>query len=60
MTEVEALLAEREGYAQRGLAGRVAQVDAVLATYGVAVETATATPKVERAKKPAATKRKAN
>ena len=47
---VEALLIEREGYVQRGLAARVAQVDAALRAYGIEVEeTATNTPVVERA-----------
>jgi len=46
--EIEALLIEREGYVQRGLAARVAQVDAALRAYGIEVEeTATASPVVE-------------
>lgn len=49
MSDVEALLAEREGYVRRGLSNRVAQVDAELARLGVAVssdavETADAAP----------------
>jgi hypothetical protein len=36
---VAALLEERRGYVLRNLADRVAQVDAELARYGVAVET---------------------
>lgn len=43
MSEVEALLAERRGYVLRGLANRVAQVDAQLAGYGIAVETSVET-----------------
>jgi hypothetical protein len=42
---IEALLIEREGYVRRGLAHRVAQVDAELARYGVKVD---AEPPVER------------
>lgn len=38
MSDVEALLAERRGYLARGLANRVAQVDAQLAHYGIAVD----------------------
>jgi len=41
MSRVDALLREREGYVKRGLANRVAQVDAELARFGVAVEPAT-------------------
>lgn len=37
MDHVAALLVEREGYVRRGLADRVAQVDAELARFGVAV-----------------------
>jgi hypothetical protein len=56
--EIEALLIEREGYVQRGLAARVAQVDAALRAYGVEVEETTmATPVVERAVKKRAKKR---
>lgn len=36
----EALLQEREGYVARGLPGRVAEVDAALAAFGVAVAVA--------------------
>ena len=35
---VDALLEERAGYVRRGRRDRVAQVDAVLAGYGVAVD----------------------
>lgn len=38
MSDVEALLEERRGYAVRGLANRVAQIDAQLAKFGVSVE----------------------
>lgn len=48
-TAVEALLLEREGYLRRGLKDRVAQVDAQLAHFGIAVETASAVPKAETA-----------
>ena len=48
-TDVEALLIEREGYLRRGLKDRVAQVDAQLASFGVAVETASIEPKKETA-----------
>lgn len=34
---VQALLEERHGYVLRGLNGRVADVDKVLATFGIAV-----------------------
>lgn len=47
--EVEALLIEREGYVRRGLNNRVAQVDAELAKFGIATETASVAPKVETA-----------
>jgi hypothetical protein len=53
MSDVDALLAEREGYVRRGLSNRVAQVDAALARFGVVVndagpvETADATPPVK-------------
>lgn len=50
--EVEALLIEREGYVRRGLRDRVAQVDAQLAQFGVAVETASVQPEVETASRP--------
>ena len=35
---VAALLEERRGYVARGLANRVAQVDAALARFGIEVE----------------------
>jgi len=44
MSRVDALLTEREGYARRGLLGRVAQVDAELARFGVGVESTTDAP----------------
>jgi hypothetical protein len=37
---IESLLIERDGYLRRGLMNRVAQVDAELARYGIAVEQA--------------------
>lgn len=37
MSDVDALLRERDGLVARGLKGRVAQVDAVLATMGIGV-----------------------
>lgn len=55
MSEVEALLREREGYVVRGRKDRVAQVDAELKRLGFAVETETTeavTPHVERAVTP--------
>lgn len=54
MSRVDALLREREGYVRRNLPGRIAQVDAELARYGLAVEveTADAPPVVERAVAP--------
>ena len=54
MSEVEALLVEREGYVRRGLKARVAAVDEQLKRHGIAVEveTATVTPPTERAVKP--------
>lgn len=48
------LLEEREGYVRRGLADRVALVDAELASFGVAVETAK--PKERASRKPAETR----
>jgi len=58
MSTVAALIEERRGYVVRGLADRVAQVDAELARFGVAVddaagnvEYAVVTPKVETAVK---------
>lgn len=49
MSDVAALLAERAGYVVRGRMDRVAQVDAVLATFGVAVgeDEADETPEIE-------------
>jgi len=38
--EVQALLAEREGYVRRGLKNRVKAVDEALKAYGIAVESA--------------------
>jgi hypothetical protein len=49
MKEIEALLIEREGYLRRGRKDRVAQVDAVLASMGYGVESATVEPDAERA-----------
>lgn len=49
MPRVDALLRERDGYILRNLPARVAQVDAELARFGVAVETADAPPVVEHA-----------
>jgi hypothetical protein len=49
MVTVEALLREREGYVVRGLANRVAQVDAELKRYGVEVGDV---PEVETADRP--------
>lgn len=37
MSDVEALLREREGYARFGRTGRVAEVDAVLKSMGLSV-----------------------
>lgn len=37
MSDVTALLNERESYVRRGLKARVAQVDAVLASMGIGV-----------------------
>lgn len=51
-TNVEALLIEREGYRRRGLHDRVAQVDAQLALFGIAVETASVQPDTETASRP--------
>jgi len=48
MPRVDALLAEREGYVRRGLSGRVAQVDAELARFGIQAESAVDAP-LERA-----------
>jgi hypothetical protein len=50
MSDIAALLAEREGYVRRGLANRVVQVDAEIKRLGgvivddAPVETADATP----------------
>lgn len=46
---IGALLTEREGYVRRGKLDRVAQVDALLAQLGYAVETASVEPTVEKA-----------
>lgn len=56
---VQALLIERIGYERRGRLDRVAQLDALLARMGVAVETASIEPQVETAarKKPARRKK---
>jgi len=60
-THAQALLIEREGYLARGLTARAAQVDAQLASLGVAVEAAVDAPDVETAipAKPACRTRKA-
>lgn len=52
MSRVESLLREREGYVRRNLPARVAQVDAELARFNIAVESADAPPVVERADAP--------
>jgi len=55
MSTVAALIEERRGYVVRGLTNRVAQVDAELARFGIAVadkpaaERAVVTPEVETA-----------
>lgn len=51
---VQALLFERSGYERRGLHDRVAQVDAVLESLGVEIETSSIEPQTETAtrKKP--------
>jgi|GEM_PF-5975006 len=46
MSTVAALIEERRGYVAHGKTGRVAQVDAELARFGIAVDD---TPEVERA-----------
>jgi hypothetical protein len=51
-TYVQALLAERVGYLATGKKDRVAAVDAELARFGVAVETARAVPPAETADEP--------
>lgn len=58
--EIEALLVEREGYVRRGLAKRVADVDAALAVLGhkTRAEAATIEPEAERAALPKARKHK--
>lgn len=61
--QIEALLAEREGYARRGLKDRVKQVDDALSALGYKQstpkqETATVEPEAERAIVPRASKRK--
>lgn len=57
MTTVDALLRERAGYVAAGKTNRVAQVDAELARFGVAVEeetpVETATPRRGRPPKAA-------
>jgi hypothetical protein len=60
--EIAALLNEREGYLRRGLAKRVADVDAALAALGhktqARAEAATIEPEAERAALPKARKHK--
>lgn len=62
--EIEALLIERKGYLMRGLAKRVADVDASLAVLGYyesapkAKEIASVEPEVERSIKPKVKRRK--
>lgn len=53
MSYIKALLAEREGYVQRGLKDRVAQIDALLKQEAniEIEETATVEPEVEVATK---------
>ena len=55
---IEALLIERQGYVNRNLVTRVAQVDAELARFNVAVESASVEPAIETASMPKAKKRK--
>lgn len=55
---VQALLFERMGYERRGRLDRVAQVDALLAQLGIAVETASVEPQVETATRKKPLKRK--
>lgn len=50
--DVEPLLREREGYVRRGLADRVAQVDAELKRLGHEIETTTAGPEETATRKP--------
>jgi hypothetical protein len=56
--EIEALLNERQGYLNRNLVNRVAQVDAELAKFNIAVESASVEPAIETASMPKAKKRK--
>ena len=59
--EIEALLIERKGYVMRGLAKRVADVDAALLALGYAEkvrEVASVEPEVERSVKAKVKKRK--
>lgn len=64
MSDVAALLREREGLIARGLKGRVAQVDAVLKEMGIGVDDAPTAPETatveapENAMQPAAKPRK--
>jgi hypothetical protein len=66
--QIEALLAEKDGYLRRGLKDRAKQVDAVLAELGyehkyaqkyAETESASIEPEAERAVTPRVTKRKA-
>ena len=57
MKHISALLAEREGYAKRGLTERVASVDKELAELGWTIETAATEPETERAAIKKVTKR---
>lgn len=64
MSDVAALLREREGLVVRGLRGRVAQVDGVLKSMGIGVDddptpetTEASMPNVEHAVQPKAKKR---
>lgn len=59
---IDALVTERNGYVQRGLKDRVAQIDALLKQLDhrvdtPVIETASADPVVEKAAKPRARKR---
>jgi len=56
--EIKALLVERRGYEARGLADRVAAVDAALAALGHEIETTSIAPETERAIAPRARKRR--
>ena len=51
-SEIRAYLAEREGYARRGMTDRVAQVDAELARLGHTRAAAAKKPARERAVQP--------